>query len=117
MLCCARVWRGSLDYELSGEQEAQQWGGSPHAAALRHQAEATEEALVHALKRAIETPQMRFARTSSPGVCTHKEKFCKKKKECFMRSEGVHAEARNTHTHTLIRGLRRAKGHTVTLTV
>lgn len=34
MLCCARVWRGSLDYELSGEQEAQQWGGSPHDAAL-----------------------------------------------------------------------------------
>ncbi len=43
LLCCVR--RGSLDYELSGEQEAQQWGGSPHDAALQHKAETTEEAL------------------------------------------------------------------------
>lgn len=105
LLCC--VLRGSLDYELSAEQEAQQWGVRCETPSLQRKAERMEEAFVAHIRMSDKMPR---------GLTNmfHLHILSRRAHICSIYTKKCHLQQGR---YTLIPGLRKAKGHTVTHTV
>lgn len=112
LLCC--VQRGRLDYELSGEQEAQQWGvrcTPPRSNTRQGRRKMLWCTYIKMSDKTARRSHKCVPLAHPPEAYTHTAYT--QKENSSTRSRGEDTEAQ---THTLMPGLRRAKGHTVTHT-
>lgn len=107
LLCC--VLRGSLDYELSAEQEAQQWGVRFETPPLQREAEKMEEAFGARIRMSDKMPRGLTNMFHSHILSRHIH-TCSiyTQKKCHMQQGRVHTHSRAAkgqgtycHTHCL----------------